>query len=101
MNDIIEKLRAEREVEREELFDQIAEYNPNAMLLEPRDQFDHSVIGYSLEGRVIYSYRQIIESLATDDEMGEEDAVEYFDYNIRGTFEGMNDPNRPIFAFEK
>ena len=28
-------------------------------------------------------------------------AVEYFDYNVRGTFEGMSDPNRPIFLFEE
>ena len=100
-DDVIERLRAERAVEREMLFDQIAEYNPSAILLEPREQFDHAVNGYSLEGRVIYSYRQIIQSLATDDEMGEEDAVEYFDYNIRGTFEGMENPNRPIFSFEE
>jgi hypothetical protein len=97
--DIIKELRAKHKVEREMLFDQIAEYNPSAILLEPRKQFDHAVHGYSLEGRVIYSYNEIIESFVVDDGMTNEEAMEYFDFNVRGTFEGMSDPNRPIFMF--
>ena len=97
MGDIVAKLLAEKKAEREEMFNEIAEYNPKAMLLEPREMYDHAVHGYSLEGRVIYSYREIIECLVVDDKMSEEDAVEHFDFNIRGTFEGMSDPNRPIF----
>jgi hypothetical protein len=94
------ELREDRKLQREMLFEQISEYNPNAILLEPRDMYDHAVHGYSLEGRVIYSYLEIINSLTSDDGMTEEDAREHFDYNIRGTFEGMSDCNRPIFMFE-
>jgi hypothetical protein len=97
MGDIVAELSAEKKAEREEMFNEIAEYNPKAMLLEPRETYDHAVHGYSLEGRVIYAYSELISSLICDDQMSHEDAVEYFDFNIRGTFEGMSDPNRPIF----
>lgn len=85
---------------REELIDKIAEYNPQAIMLEPREIYDNAIHGYSMEGRVIYSYDSIIECLVDSDEMSEDDAREHFDYNIRGTFEGMNNHNRPIFMFE-
>jgi len=96
----IQKFIKERKIQREDFIDQIGEYNPNAILLEPRSMYDFAVDGYSLEGRVIYNYNMLISLLMEVDKMTEEDAREHFDYNIRGTFEGMENPNRPIFMFE-
>ena len=98
--DIIAELRAERKERAEWLTAFLAEHNPDAMLLEPREMYDNAIQGYSLCGRAIYSYEQLISTIMECDGATWEDAVDHFDYNIVGTFEPMDDPNKPIFMYE-
>ena len=79
------------------MIEEIEENYPNAIVLEPRKQYDKTILGVDLNGRVIYSYREIINMHINEEGMIEEDAIEFFDFNTRGTFESMTDPNRPIF----
>ena len=47
--------------------------------------YDEAIIGVSHEGRVIYSYDKLIETLVAHDGMSPEEAMEWIDYNtIRG-----------------
>ena len=50
------------------------------ILLDP--DYADAVIGIDDEGRVIYSYDLMVQSLCLTDGMTEEEAAEYIDYNI-------------------
>lgn len=64
-----------------------------AILLEPRDRYDSCIIGATYDGeKIIYDAVAIIEALVEEDEMTEEDATEYFEFNILGAYMGENTP---------
>ena len=53
--------------------------------------YDKCIIRFTYDGEVIiYNASAIIDMLIKDDEMTEEDAVEYFEYNIFGAYMGQN-----------
>jgi hypothetical protein len=60
------------------------------------DGFDDCVLGYdySWQGiiRLIYSVDKIIKKLVKKDGMSEEEAIEYFEFNMRGSFVGEKTP---------
>lgn len=59
------------------------------------DGLDEAFLGIDTSGdepRAVYSTEKCIEILARD--MGEENAVEYFDFNVAGSYVG---PQTPIF----
>lgn len=89
--------------------DEIMEYNEEALLLEER--YDSAIIGVAerinLGPVVAYDSEKIIEILAKDMEVSEEEltedgrdikdikyemAIEYFDFNIKGSWVGENTP---------
>ena len=92
--EIIEELRKDREDRIEQLKETIAEVNPEALFA---DGHDHAIMGYSTDGKVIYSFNMIIEGLIQDSLMSYEDAVEYFYFNIAGAYVGEY---TPIFMYE-
>ena len=92
--EIIEELRKDRKDRIEQLKETIAEHNPEALFA---DGHDHAIMGYSTDGKVIYSVNMIIEGLIEDSEMTYEDAVEFFDFNIAGACVGEY---TPIFMYE-
>jgi hypothetical protein len=71
-----------------------------ALLLEPREQFDPCIIGLGQRGHAtfaIYDREKVIEALTEDvdpDDMddAEESAVEHFDFNILGSWMGDGTP---------
>jgi hypothetical protein len=87
--------------------DEISEINPEALLL---DGFDEAIIGMAerinLGPIIAYDVEKIIEILAKDMEVEEDDLVdnqsieelkismayEYFDFNIQGAWMGENTP---------
>ena len=83
-----------------EILEHLAEYGEEALLMEPRSEYDDCIIGvghrFSDGPLAIYSYERVIAVLRADD-MDEEDAVEWFDFNIIG---GWNGPGTPIFVHE-
>jgi hypothetical protein len=76
-----------------DLKESIAESYPEALFA---DGHDHAILGYSQDGRVIYSYNKIIEGLM--DSMTHEEAVEYFDFNIGCAYVGEY---TPIYMYEE
>ena len=55
------------------------------------DGYDEAIIGYDITvGRLVYDSDKIIAILSAD--MGEEDAQEFFDYNIAGGYYGEQSP---------
>ena len=43
--------------------------------------YDNSIIGVTLDGRVIYDYYRMIYELKTENDLSYEDAVDWIDYN--------------------
>lgn len=91
--DIIKELQESKLKKQEELKSSIAEHNPEALFA---DGHDHAIMGYSSDGRVIYSVDLIIEGLMQD--MSHEDALEYFSFNIECAYVGEY---TPIYMYEE
>tara|TARA_Y100000296_G_scaffold70540_1_gene85296 strand:- start:171 stop:470 length:300 start_codon:yes stop_codon:yes gene_type:complete len=85
----------------QEILEHLKEYGEEALLMEPRSEYDECIIGIGARfdngPLAIYSVERIIESLMRDDEVDEEGAQEWFDVNIIG---GWNGPGTPIFVEE-
>ena len=70
----------------------IIEYYPDETFLKA-DGFDEAVIGVEVPSmRLIYSVTRIVEILITEDEMNLDDALEHFEFNIRGSYVGELTP---------
>lgn len=54
------------------------------------DGFDEAIIGVSTDIRLVYSIEKIIELLMKD--MSEDDAIDYFYFNIDGAYLGDKTP---------
>ena len=56
--------------------------------------YDGSIVGVTIDGRVVYDYDKMIEELMQDEECGYEEAVDWIDYNtIRALqYAGENGP---------
>ena len=92
--DVLDKIKKIRFERVEILKETIAEYNPEALLA---DGHDHAIMGYTNDGRVVYSADQIIGGLINQG-MTEEEAIEFFDFNIAGAFVGEY---TPIYMYEE
>lgn len=77
----------------------IAKLNQEAYLA---DGFEDALIGYSqAEGGnivAVYSYDKCIRVLVDRDGMEEEEALEYFEFNVVGAYMG---PNTPLFVYHE
>ncbi len=72
------------------MIDKIVEWFPEDEVLVA-DGFDEAIIGIDSNSmRLIYSVSKCIEILSKD--MDEEEAVEYFDFNVRGSYVGEKTP---------
>ena len=57
------------------------------------DGFDDAVIGIEESSmRLIYSVGKCIETLITEEDMSLEEAMEYFDFNVKGAWVGDKTP---------
>lgn len=75
-------------------FEDIEEYvDDEALTLEPRDQFDKCIVGVTYNGdKVVYSAELVIQALMEDSEMTEEEALDYFEYYVIGSYMGDGTP---------
>ena len=72
------------------MLDKIIEWFPEEDILKA-DGFDEAIIGIDTnEMRLIYSVSKCIQILCRD--MNEEEAVEFFDFNISGSYVGDKTP---------
>lgn len=73
------------------MIDKIKEWFPENELLTA-DGFDNAIIGIEADsGRIIYSVSKCIEILIKNG-MDEEEAVEYFEFNVSGSYVGEKTP---------
>lgn len=56
------------------------------------DGLDAAVIGVSTSGCLVYSIDAIIDILMERNNWSYDDAIEYFDYNIEGSYMGERSP---------
>jgi hypothetical protein len=74
----------------------LIEKYPDAELLSA-DGFDEAIIGVAYNKftsiyNIVYSITKCIDILMTKDNMPEEEAREYFDYNVEGAYIGEKTP---------
>lgn len=59
----------------------IREILPEGAIILDNSAFDNSIIGVTLDRRLIYDYDKMIEELIEDDGMSFDEAMEWIDYN--------------------
>ena len=93
-NSLMEEIRNNRKIKQEELKNAILEVNQEAIFVTGHDD---AIAGYDTKGRVIYFYEHIIATLMHRDKMTEQEAIEFFDFNIECAYVGEN---TPIYMYE-
>lgn len=43
--------------------------------------FDNSIIGTTIDGQAVYDYEKMVEELMRDDDISEQEAIDWIDYN--------------------
>lgn len=74
--------------------DEIAEFNEELLMLDP-SYFDKAIVGVVTNVKnqaVCYDVNKIIKILMKEDKMSEEEAREYFEFNILGAWVGEYTP---------
>jgi len=77
---------------RKNIKDTIAEHAPEALLA---DGFDSALVGVVRQFTktvALYNYDACVEILMSRDEMTQEDAIEFMEYNVVGAWVGENTP---------
>jgi len=95
IKDIIAELRESRDGHLKQLKKTIANHNPEAVFA---DGFDQCLAGFDSKGRAIYFANEIVMTLVDRDGMAEEEALEYFSFNIEGAHVGEF---TPIYMWEE
>ena len=93
--DTIDKIRKIRSERAERLKETISEHNPKALFA---DGFDESIMGYSSDGKVVYSVDMIVGTLVNRDGMTPDEAIDYFNFNIECAYYGEY---TPIYMYEE
>ena len=65
---------------RKEIRETVKEISPDAVILD-NPEFDNSIIGLSIDGRIIYDLELMIQELMESDGMSEEEARDFVDHN--------------------
>ena len=63
---------------------EIREMLPEDSIVFDNMSYDRSIIGTTLDGRVIYDYDLMVEELMEDENWSYEEAVDWIDYNTLG-----------------
>lgn len=73
----------------------IAEIDPELVLLDPAESYDKCIIGIAsrigMDDCVAYDRSKVIVELMNDG-MSEEEALEFFDFNMAGAYVGTRTP---------
>jgi hypothetical protein len=74
------------------MIEKLVDWYPEESLLIA-DGFNDAIIGIDESSmRVIYSVTKCIEILCLDNDMDVDDAIEHFEYNVRGSYVGERTP---------
>ena len=63
--------------------EQVAEINPDAIVLEPRSTFNRAIIGMDMDGKLVYSATRIVKAFIVDEDGTEEGKLLNFLNTIR------------------
>lgn len=63
------------------------------------DNYDTAILGYTDDGRIVYSYEKMIEWLIEKDDLSYTDAQEWIDYNTIRTVPYMGE-KYPIIVYD-
>lgn len=67
--------------------------DPEAMLMEPREYYDKCIVGMTYDGsKVIYDTLSVLQSPMEDQGMTDEEALDWFEYNMVGYYVGDGTP---------
>lgn len=58
--------------------------------------FDKSIVGTTLDGRVIYLYEKMVHELMQDEGMSDAEATEFIDYNTIRALDYTNSAMKPL-----
>lgn len=72
---------------------------PDGTLILDNASYDNSIIGITFDGRLIYSYQQMVEEYRQDNDCEEIDAVEWVEFNTIRALPYMGD-KAPIVVLE-
>ena len=70
----------------------------DAIVLEPRSQFNECIAGITDTGVLVYSGQKCIDSFIKQG-MDEDEAIEFFHYNTLRTMDYVQKEVRPVFLF--
>lgn len=86
------KMLALSNLKNNKMIDKIIEQFPDEEFLIA-DGFDEAVIGVDTASmRLVYSVSRCISILCLDEDMDVDDAIEHFEYNVRGSYVGEKTP---------
>lgn len=67
------------------------------IILEPQNTFNSAIIGVTHDNKhLVYDYYKIVEGFMTSDNMSEEEALDYIEYNTIRSLDYMDYEYRPI-----
>lgn len=72
---------------------------PDDVLILDNASYDNSIIGVTLDGRLIYSYGRMVEEYREENNCDEVDAIEWVEFNTLRALPYMGD-KAPIVMFE-
>lgn len=67
------------------------------VILYNNPSYEGALIGITTDDRAVYSFDKMVESLMAEDNISEEEALEFIDYNTLGAY---IDPKQPIVIFD-
>ena len=96
----------------EEILDALSNYNPDALLLEPRSVYDPCIVGMTDTPNdhwprepgfvvAVYDAEMCVEAIMADGECSYSDAVEWFSFNTSGAWMGQNTPTFRYIGWEE
>lgn len=74
--------------------DDIVEMFPEEEIIKC-DGYDDCCIGYDYgfgDIRLIYSVKMVLDKMVNEDGLSEDEAIEHFEYNLRGSYLGLKTP---------
>lgn len=82
----------------EELREELSHSYPEALLFD-NPSYDNSIIGISHNGRIIYSFEKMIEELCKEDNIGQDEAIDFISYNTERAIPYAGE-NAPIIMYD-
>lgn len=82
---------------KEKIEEFLGEDTERTVILYDNPSYEGALVGITTDDRAVYSYDKMVESLMEEDNISEEDAIEFINYNTLGAY---IDPKQPIVIFD-